>query len=168
MSTERVFICNSYEVKYFVLLFFLFILVDIRLLINVNLRRLKTNWVKEINLKSIEMLFEDDVLFSLTNFTLLGQITDFDVVHNVLSKVSSQCSYRFDVTWDVMDDEVSLPDTSNILLKTFEQLKGPIPIELEFSSKRDYYSIRAMTLPRMDSFFSIFSFQNAYCIGRSS
>ena len=126
-----------------------------------NLRRLKMNWIEEINLKSIEMLFEDDVLFSLTNFTLLAKITDLDVLHNVLSKLSSQCLYRFDVTWNAMDDEVSLSDTSDILSNTSEQLKGPVPIALELSSERDHYSMRAMTLPRMDSLFSVFLFQNA-------
>ena len=118
------------------------------------------NWTEEINLKSIEMLFEDEVLFSLTNFTLLAKITDLDVLHNVLSKLSSQCLYRFDVSWNVMDDEVSLSDRSDVLSNTFEQLKGPMAIELELSSKQDHYSMRAMTLPRMDSLFSVFRFEN--------
>jgi hypothetical protein len=100
------------------------------------------------------MLFEDDVFSSLTNFTLLGEITDLDVLHKVLSKLSNQCVYRFDVLWAVKDD-VSLSDTSDILSNTFQQLKGPIPIELELTVKRDTYSVRAMTLPRMDGFFSV-------------
>ena len=125
-----------------------------------NLRRLKMNWTEEINLKSIEMLFEDDVLFSLTNFTLLAKITDLNVLHNVLSQLSSQCLYRFDVSWNVMDDEVPLSHRSDVLSNTFEQLKGPMAIELELSSKQDHYSMRAMTLPRMDSLFSVFRFEN--------
>ena len=85
-----------------------------------NLRRLKMIWVEKIiNVKSIEMLFKCDVLFSLTNLTLLAQIRDLDVLHNILSKLSSQCSYRFDVTWYVVD-ELSLLDTSDILSNTFE------------------------------------------------
>ncbi len=120
-----------------------------------NLRRLKLNCVNKIvDVKSIEMLFEDDVFFSLTNFTLLAEITDLDVLHKVLSKLSNQCVYRFDVLWAVKDD-VSLSDTSDILSNTFQQLKGPIPIELELTVKRDTYSVRAMTLPRMDVFFSV-------------
>ena len=34
-------------------------------------------------------------------------------------------------------------------------MKGPIPIELELCVKRDMYSIRAMTLPRMGVFFCV-------------
>ena len=115
-----------------------------------NLRRLETNWVEEIDFKSIEMLFEDEVLFSLTNFTLLAKITDLDVLLNVLSKLSSQCSYRFDVSWNVMDDEVSLLNTTDILWNIFEQFKRSTPIELELSSRGNHYLMRAMTLPRMD------------------
>ena len=121
------------------------------------------NWIEEINLKSIEMLFADDVLFSLTNFALLAKMTDFDVLENVLSKLSNQCLCRFDVTWVLKEDEVALSDMSNILSKTFEQLKGSMPVELELSSKRNHHSIRAMTLPRMDSCFSIFLFENTVC-----
>ncbi len=130
-----------------------------------NLRRLKMNWVeKVVNVKSIEQLFECDVLFSLTNFTLLAQINDLNVLHNVLSKLSSQCFYRFDVKWNVIDEEVSLLDTSNVLSKTFEQLKGPMPIELELFLKRDNYSIRAMTLPRMDGFFCVDLYLRKYMV----
>jgi len=121
------------------------------------------NWAEEIDLKSIEMLFDDDVLFSLIQFTLLAKMTDLDVLHNVLSKLSNQCSYRFDVSWNLKEDEVSLSDTSNILSKTFEQIKGSIPVELELSSEGNHHSMRAMTLPRMDSSFSIFPFKNTVC-----
>ena len=106
---------------------------------------------KIINVESIDMLFESDVLFSLTNFTLLAQIDNLNVLHHVLSKLSSQCLYRFDIMWDVMDD-LFLSDASTILSNTFEQLKGPMPIELELSFKVEKYYIRAMTSPRMDVF----------------
>ncbi len=120
-----------------------------------KLRRLKMNWTeKVVNVKWIEMLFECEVLFSLTNFTLLAQISDLDVLHQVLSKLSSKCFYRFDVKWDVMD-QVSVSETSNILSNTFEQFKGPTPIELELFLRGDMYSIRAMTLPRMDPFLFV-------------
>ena len=121
------------------------------------------NWVQEINLKSIEMLFDDDVLFSLIQFTLLANITDLDVLHNVLSKLSGQCSYRFDVRWNVMNDEEPLSDPNSILSKTFEQFKGPMTIDLELSLEGNHYSIRAMTLPRIDPSFSIFLFRKAMC-----
>ena len=123
-----------------------------------NLRRLKMNWINEINLESIEILFEDDVLFSLTQFILLADLTDLDVLHNVLSKLSSQCLYRFDVTSNVTNDEVSLSDPSNFVSNTFEKLKVPVSVELESSSKGNHYYIRAMTLPRVDSFFSVYRF----------
>lgn len=120
-----------------------------------KLRRLKMYWIEKIiKMKSIDMLFESDVLFSLTNFTFLAPIDDLNVLHHVLSKLSSQCLYRFDVTWCVMDD-IWLSDTSDILSNTFDQLKGSIPIELEVYLEQDEYSIRAMTLPRMDVFFPV-------------
>ena len=128
-----------------------------------NLRRLKMNWVREINLKSIGMLFGDDVLFSLTKFALLAKMTELDVLHNVLSKLSNQCSYRFDVTWNLKEDGMALSDTNNILSKTFQQLKGSMPIELQLSSTGNDHSMRAMTLPRMDSCFSVRLFEDTVC-----
>ena len=77
---------------------------------------------KIIDVQSIDMLFHCDVLFSLTNFTLSATITDPDTLRNLLSKLSPQCSYRFDVTSFVRSN-VSLADTSNILSNTFQQLK---------------------------------------------
>lgn len=67
-----------------------------------NLRHLKLNWIKTIiDMKSIEMLFECDVLLSLAQFTLSARIRNVDVLLSVLSKLSSQCLYRFDVIADM-------------------------------------------------------------------
>ena len=126
-----------------------------------NLRRLKMNWDGEINLKSIEMLFDDDVLFSLTNFSLFAKINSVYVLCNVLSKLSIQCSYQIDIRWNVLNDHMSLPETINVLSKAFERLKEPIPIELDLPSASENNMMRTVTLPRTDSCFSLSLFQNA-------
>ena len=118
-----------------------------------NLRRLKMNWGGEINLKSIEMLFDDDVLFSLTNFRLLANINSVYVLCNVLSKLSIQCLYQIDVMWNVLNDHMSLPETINVLSNAFERLKEPIPIELDLPSANENNMMRTITLPRTDSCF---------------
>jgi hypothetical protein len=46
-------------------------------------------------------LFDRDVLFSLTNFTLVGMVIELDVLRNLLSMLGQQCSYAFDVRWSV-------------------------------------------------------------------
>ena len=123
-----------------------------------NLRRLKMNWDGEINLKSIEMLFDDDVLFSLTNFSLLAKINSVYVLYNVLSKLSIQCLYQIDVRWNVLNDHMSLPDTVNYLSNAFERLKEPIPIELDLPSASENNMMRTITLPRTDSCFYLSEF----------
>jgi hypothetical protein len=107
--------------------------------------------------KSIKELFEHDVLFSLTKFTLLAKIAGPCVLHNLLSMLSSQCLYSLDVKW-FLGTVVSLPETSNILSDTFEQLKGPVPIELELSLEKNMYFIRAVTVPRMDRSLCVYSY----------
>ncbi|CAF5070606.1 unnamed protein product [Rotaria magnacalcarata] len=61
----------------------------------------------------------------------------------------SQCLYSFDAIWSVRT-VVSLSETSKILFDTFQQLKELAPIELELSLQENKYSIRALTVPRMD------------------
>jgi len=132
-----------------------------------NLRRLNINWIANvvtvepienvITVKSIEKLFEHDVLFSLTNFTLLAKIAGPYVLQNLLSMLSSQCLYSLDVNWFV-GTVVSLPETSAILSDTFQQFKGPVPIELELSLEENMYSIRAVTVPRMDRSLCVYSY----------
>ena len=126
-----------------------------------NLRRLKMNWVKEINLKSIEMLFDDDVLFSLTNFSLLSEIASVYVLHDILSKLSIQCLYQIDVTWNVLNDHMSLRDTVNYISNAFQRLKKRIPIELDLTSGSDNTRMRTVTSPRTNSSFYLSQFHYA-------
>jgi len=107
--------------------------------------------------ESIKEIFEHGVLFSLKNFTLLAEIAGCDVLHNLLSMLSSQCLYSLDVKWFV-GTVVSLLETSKILSNTFQQLKGPVPIELELSLKKHMYSIRAVTVPRTDRSLCVYSY----------
>ncbi|UJR38254.1 hypothetical protein I4U23_030927 [Adineta vaga] len=48
------------------------------------------------------------------------------------------------------DSSVSLSETSSVLSGMFQQLKGPVPIELELCLEENMYRIRAVTLPKMD------------------
>ncbi|CAF4152120.1 unnamed protein product [Adineta steineri] len=65
-----------------------------------NLRRLKITLNNDIrDVESIDQLFDHDVLFSLTNFTLVGIVTGSRVVRNLLSVLSDQCSYTLMVHW---------------------------------------------------------------------
>jgi len=111
-----------------------------------------------IDLKSVNKLFERDVLFSLTNFTLWASMTGLHVLHNLLSMLSSQCLYSLDVNWCVSSIG-PLPETSNILFNTFQQLKGPVPIELELFLESNVCFIRAVTVPRMDKSLCVYSYQ---------
>ena len=123
-----------------------------------HLRRLTMIWEENIiYVQSIETLFDSDVFFSLTHFTLWASITGPDILRSLLSKLSPQCSYRFNVTWDVTT-VVSLAETSNILSNTFRQLKGPVPIELMLSLEKENYYIRATTIPRMSSHLCVDSY----------
>jgi hypothetical protein len=81
---------------------------------------------------------------------------------DLLSMLSSQCLYSFDVEWSVRT-VLSLSETSKILSDTSQQLKGSVPIELklslnEFNSISTMYSIRAETLPKMDRYLCIYSY----------
>ncbi|CAF3946870.1 unnamed protein product [Rotaria sp. Silwood2] len=71
--------------------------------------------------------------------------------------LASQCLYSFDVDWSVTT-VVSLRQTSKILSETFQQLKSPIPIELQLRLEEDMYSIRAVTIPRMDKYLSVYCY----------
>ncbi|CAF4097305.1 unnamed protein product [Rotaria sordida] len=123
-----------------------------------NLRRLKLNWNGRINtVDSINKLFERDVLFSLTNLKLWARMAGSHVLHHLLSMLSSQCLYSFDVKWFV-ESVVSLSDTSNILSDTFQQLKGPVSIELQLTLEENYYYVRAVTVPRMDKHICVYSY----------
>ncbi|CAF4350606.1 unnamed protein product, partial [Rotaria socialis] len=123
-----------------------------------NLRRLKIKWFNSIiQLKSINKLFERDVLFSLTNFRLYAKIAGPRVLHNLVSMLSNQCLYSFDVKWFVRIG-MSVPNTDKILSDTCQNLKGSVSIELELSLKENVYSIRAATIPRMDKSLRVYSY----------
>jgi hypothetical protein len=115
-----------------------------------NLRRLKITSECNTPVKGLlDRLFDRDVLFSLTNFTLVGMVTGSDVIRNLLSMLSQECSYKLIVRWNVKTT-IPLLDRSIILLDTFRQLKGRVPIELELSLYNDGYFIEAFTLPRIN------------------
>ncbi|CAF4046120.1 unnamed protein product, partial [Rotaria sp. Silwood1] len=125
-----------------------------------NLRCLKiTSKYDTHSVAPLDRLFERDVWFSLTNFKLLGLVTGPHVIHNLLSMLSDQCLYVLIVKWYAWPS-ISLSDTSDILLNTFRQLKGRVPIELELSLNEDNYSIRALTIPRMDKCLSAYDYVN--------
>jgi hypothetical protein len=106
-----------------------------------------------------DRLFSHDVLFSLTNFTLVRMVTGPYIVRKLLSMLSHQCSYVLNVIWCVKT-AILLSDTSAILLDTFRQLKGPAPIELELSLETNGYSIRASTVPTIDKCLCAFTYLN--------
>ena len=110
-----------------------------------------------MNSESINELFERDVLFSLMNFRLLARMSGLHVLHNLQLMLSSQCLYSFDVRWSVKA-VVSIVETSKILDDIFQQLKGPVPIELELSLEEEIYFIRALTVPRMNKCFCVYSY----------
>jgi len=123
-----------------------------------NLRRLKIS--SKYNVHAMELpdgLFDRDVLFSLTNFTLVGIVPGLYVVRKLLSMLCHQCSYILNVRWHVKT-AISLSDTSVILLDTFRQLKGRVPIELELSLYGNSYSIRALTVPTIDKSLCAYSY----------
>jgi hypothetical protein len=114
-----------------------------------NLRRLKIKWDNDIgDVEPLDQFFGHDVLFSLTNFTLLGSVNGPEVVHNLLSILCHQCSYILMVNWNV-ETIISLSDTSTILLDIFRQLQSRLPIELQLSVYQRGYSITVSTIPQV-------------------
>jgi hypothetical protein len=87
-------------------------------------------------------------------FKLWAEIDNPHFLRNLLSILSSQCSYSFDVFWYVKST-VPLPEISKILSDTCEQLKGLMSMELEISVA-DLNNIchtccmSAVTIPRMN------------------
>jgi hypothetical protein len=70
---------------------------------------------------------------------------------------SDQCLYSFDVKW-FEGIRMSVPNTNKILSDTFQRLKGSVPIELQVSLQENMYSIRAVTIPRMDKSLCVDSY----------
>jgi hypothetical protein len=110
-----------------------------------------------MNVDSINELFELDVLFSLTKFSLSAEVDGSYVLQDLRSMLSSQCLYSFDVIWSV-GSVISLSDTSKILSDTFQQLKGRVPIELQVSLEENWYYVRAVTVPRMDKHLYVYTY----------
>jgi hypothetical protein len=108
-------------------------------------------------MKSINKLFKPDVLFSLTNFILLAKIDDSHVLRNLVSMLSNQYLYSFDVKW-FGSNGVSVANTDKILSNIFQKLKGSVPIELELSLQENMHSVRAVTIARMDKSLSVDSY----------
>jgi len=131
--------------------------IDKRLVPNLRCLKITLNNIHGPEL--LDQLFDHDVLFSLTNFKLLGLVTGPDVVRNLLSMLCHQCSYTLMVRWHVKT-MISLSDTSAILLDTFRQLQGRIPIELELSLYHHGYCIKALTVPRIDRYLCVDSYSN--------
>jgi hypothetical protein len=135
-----------------------------------NLRRLKIEWFTSIiNLESVNKLFERDVLFSLTNFTLLATIADPYVLQNLLSMLSNQCLYSFGVNWFMTIAVLSSLEINKILSDIYQQLKGPVPIELELSLEENMYQtyrIRAVTVPRMDKCLCVYFYLHKNTVHR--
>jgi len=112
-----------------------------------------------MNVDTINELFEVDVLFSLTKFTLWGRVDGANVLQHIRSKLSSQCLYSFDVEWHVKN-VVSLSESDKIFFNTFHQLKGSIPIQLEMYLSINKYFIRASTIPMVDTDLHVSSYLN--------
>ncbi|CAF0774666.1 unnamed protein product [Rotaria sordida] len=125
-----------------------------------NLRRLKITLKYDTNaMDLLDQLFDHNVLFSLTKFTLEGMVTGPNVVSKLLSMLCHQCSYTYIVRW-IVKTTISLSNTSSILLNTLQQLKERIPIELELCLYNDSYSIKAFTLPRKDK--SLYAYKQSH------
>jgi hypothetical protein len=122
-----------------------------------NLRRLTIAWNGVITLKSFTDIFERDILFSLDKFTLFAIIDSADFLRNLLSMLSSQCLYSFNVVW-FMEITVSLSEASQILSDTFQQLKASVPIELELTIEQIWYSMRARTISMMNKCLDVDSY----------
>ena len=121
-----------------------------------NLRHLFIYWDDIVTLKSLIEFFERDLLISLTKFKLHAQIDSPDFLHHLPLILSSQCSYSFDVIWFVKNT-VPLPEISQILSDTCEQLKGRMSMDLEISvmNQHDIFDttrMRAVTIPRISKY----------------
>jgi hypothetical protein len=112
-----------------------------------------------MNVDSINELFEVDVLFSLTKFTLWGDVDGPNVLQDLRSKLSSQCLYSFNVEWHVKN-VVSLLENDKIFFNIFHQLKGSIPIKLQMYLLVFNYFIRASTIPILDTDLCVSSYLN--------
>jgi hypothetical protein len=110
-----------------------------------------------MNVDSINKVFEDDVLFSLTKFTLWARVDGPNVLQELRSKLSSQCLYSFDVEWRVKN-VVPLLESENNFFNIFHQLKGSVLIKLQMYLLVLDYFIRASTIPILDTDLCVSSY----------
>ena len=94
-------------------------------------------------------LFDLEVLYSLSHFSLVGRVSSTSVVQQLLSILSVQCSYSFDVYW-YDTPRLTRSEASKILVNTCRQLKSRKPIELTLKLCSDMYKIQLRTLPRRE------------------
>lgn len=115
------------------------------------------------SLDQFDQLFDRDVLFSLKKFRLLGTVAGPEVVHHLISRLSEECLYSFNVRWDVAD-ELSQANTSTVLLNTIREMKGRIPMEVQFYLYRYRYTAEAYTVPRLNKSLTVQEYFNTRTI----
>jgi hypothetical protein len=99
-------------------------------------------------------LFDLEVLCSLSHLALVGRVSSASVVQQLLSILSVQCSYSFDVYW-YDTPNLTRTEASQLLVKTFRQLRSRKPIELTLKLHSDMYKIQLRTLPRRELHINI-------------
>jgi hypothetical protein len=103
-----------------------------------NLRRLKISWNNygrlehQASIVAPTQLSTRDVFFRLTLFSLVVEHLKNEVIHDLLSMLSTQCSYSLDILRRGETASMALGQsiTSTILLNTFRELKGWKPMEV--------------------------------------
>ena len=94
-------------------------------------------------------LFDFAALSSLSQFSFVSQLANARVVQQLLSILSTQCSYSRIVHWD--DTVILKPEMAGeLLVKTFQQLKSRKPIELTLELFSDGHETWLRTLPHRE------------------
>ena len=116
-----------------------------------HLRRLKIRWNNHSYLDEITLshqvpwdLFDRDVFFHLTHFSLMAAHFESHVVPHLLSMLSGQCSYSL----DIRRGESAEPSIGvNVVLHAIQQLKGRQPVQVEFNADSKPVNLHAFTVP---------------------
>ena len=112
-----------------------------------HLSHLSINWKNTVvTIEDLTLLFDTEVLSSLSHFSLTGKMATTNDLRQLLSILSTQCSTSFDIR---IYERISLvrSDASRVLLETFRQVESRTPIELTSELRSDSYRIQAVTLP---------------------
>ena len=112
-----------------------------------HLSHLSIKWERTtVTMKDLTLLFDNEVLSSLSHFSLTGAMTTTNDLRQLLSILSTQCSTSFDIR---IYERISLvrSDVSRVLLETFRQVESRTPMELTLELRSDSYMIQAVTLP---------------------